>query len=132
MFESYLTDRKQFLSINSFASSISSITCGVPQRSVLESLLLLLIFIFINKYTINKIPSIFTTWFTFALISHNCQTSFTSTGNFQILSVQTTSYGKNAFVYRAIRTWNDIQKEMKGFMLSTFSLVKLKSLLIEL
>ena len=30
-----------------------------------------------------------------------------------------------------IKTWNDIQKEMKGVMLNTFSLVKLKSLLIE-
>ena len=29
-----------------------------------------------------------------------------------------------------IRTWNDIQKEMKDVMLNTFSLVKLKSLLI--
>ena len=30
-----------------------------------------------------------------------------------------------------IRTWNDIQKEIKGLMLNTFSLVKLKSLLTE-
>ena len=30
-----------------------------------------------------------------------------------------------------IRTWNDVQKEMKGVILNTFSLVKLKSLLIE-
>ena len=29
------------------------------------------------------------------------------------------------------RTCNDIQKEIKGVMLNTFSLVKLKSLLIE-
>ena len=38
---------------------------------------------------------------------------------------------KNAFVYSVIRTWNDIQKEMEGLMLNTFSLAKLKSLLIE-
>ena len=31
----------------------------------------------------------------------------------------------------AIRTWNNIQKEMKSVMLNTFSLVELKSLLIE-
>ena len=31
----------------------------------------------------------------------------------------------------AIRTWDDIQKEMEGVMLNTFSLVKLKPLLIE-
>ena len=28
------------------------------------------------------------------------------------------------------KTWNDIQKEMKGVMLNTFSLVKIKSLLL--
>ena len=38
---------------------------------------------------------------------------------------------KNAFVYSVIRTWNDIQKEMEGLMLNTFSLAKLKSLLTE-
>ena len=64
-------------------------------------------------------------------MSDNCQTLFTSKENLQIPSVQTTSYGKNAFVYMVIKTWNDIQKEMKGVMLNTFSLVKLKSLLIE-
>ena len=63
-------------------------------------------------------------------MSHNYQTSFASKGNLQIPSVQTT-YGKNAFVYVFIKTWNDIQKEMKGKMLNKFSLVKLKSLLIE-
>ena len=64
-------------------------------------------------------------------MSHNYQTSFPSKGNLQIPSVQTTLYGKNAFVYVVIKTWNDIQKEMKGVMLSTFSLVKLKLLFIE-
>ena len=87
--------------------------------------------LFINKYTNNKLLSIFTNWFTFSSISHNYQTSFASKGNLQIPSVQTTSYGKNAFVYTVIRTWNDIQKGMKGVMLNTFSLAKLKSLLIE-
>ena len=87
--------------------------------------------LFINKYTNNKLLSIFTNWLTFSSISHNYQTSFASKGNLQIPSVQTTSYGKNAFVYTVIRTWNDIQKEMKGVMLNTFSLAKLKSLLIE-
>ena len=38
---------------------------------------------------------------------------------------------KKKFVYTVIRTWNDIQQEMKGVMLNTFSLAKLKSLLTE-
>ena len=63
-------------------------------------------------------------------MSHNYQ-SFATKGNLQIPRVQITSYGKNAFVYTVIRTWTDIQKEMKGVMLDTFSLAKLKSLLIE-
>ena len=37
---------------------------------------------------------------------------------------------KNAFVYTVIKPWNDLQKEMKK-MLNTFSLAKLKPLLIE-
>ena len=41
-FESYFAKRKQFVSINGFASSTSSITCGVPQGSVLVSLRFLL------------------------------------------------------------------------------------------
>ena len=64
-------------------------------------------------------------------MSHNYQTSFATKGNLQIPSLQTKSYGKNAFVYSVIRTWNGIQKEMKGAMFNTFSLAKLKSLLIE-
>ena len=87
--------------------------------------------LFINKYNNNELPSIFSTWFTFSSMSHNYQTSFASKRNLQMLSVQTTSYGKKTFVYMVIKTWNYIQKEMKGVMLNTFSLVKLKSLLIE-
>ena len=81
--------------------------------------------LFINKYTNKKLPLIFNNWFTFSSMSHNYQTLFASKGNHEIPSVQTTSYGINAFVYTVIRTWSDIQKEMKGVMLNTFSLTKI-------
>ena len=38
-------------------------------------------------------------------MSHNYQSSFASKWNLQIPSVQTTSYGKNAFVYMVIKSW---------------------------
>ena len=41
-FELYLADRHQIISINGFASSVSSTTCGVLPGSVLGSLLFLL------------------------------------------------------------------------------------------
>ena len=44
--------------------------------------------LFINKYTNNKLPSIFTNWFKFSSRSHNYQTSFASKGNIQIPSVR--------------------------------------------
>ena len=46
-FESYLANRNQFVSINGFESSTSSIKCGAPQESVLGPLLFL---IYINIY----------------------------------------------------------------------------------
>ena len=41
-FKSYLTDRKQYVSITGYISSLSSIAYGVPQVSVLSPLLFLL------------------------------------------------------------------------------------------
>ena len=40
-FESYLTDRVQFVSVNSTISEPMNVSCGVPQGSILGSLLLL-------------------------------------------------------------------------------------------
>ena len=59
-FSSYLTDKKQYVSVNGHTSDHLKITCGVPQDSVLEPLLSLIY--------INILPNVskFLTFYLFA------------------------------------------------------------------
>ena len=86
--------------------------------------------LFRKKYNNNKLPSIFNNWFTF---SSKCLTIIKHRLPLKEIfkSLVSKQHMEKMLLFSVIRTWNDIQKEMKGVMLNTFSLAKLKSLLIE-
>ena len=87
--------------------------------------------LFINKYVHQKLPSIFNSWFNFSSNCHNYETSFSSKGNLKVPSVHTTSYGKAGFINMVVKTWNNIQKDLKKGPLTSYSSNNLKLLLNE-
>ena len=48
-FKSYLSNWNQYVSINGYESGLATINCGIPQKSAVESLLLLLYINEINQ-----------------------------------------------------------------------------------
>ena len=74
----------------------------------------------ISKYTNNKLLSVFTNWFFTFSMSHNYQTLFAYKGNIQIPSVQTISYGRNAFVYMIIELEMIFKNKWKGWCWTQF------------
>ena len=61
--------------------------------------------LFLNICNNNKLPSIFTNWFSFSSMSHNYQTSFASKGNLTSLVSKQHPVEKNVFVCMAIKTF---------------------------
>ena len=85
--------------------------------------------LFVSKYFHNKLPSTFNKWFTFSSNSHKYETTFASQGNLKVPSVRTTSYGKSSFTSMAVKTWNDLQKQLKENAFNAFMPNKVKAVL---
>ena len=66
------------------------------------------------------LPSIFESWFTFSSTSHDYGKHYMET-----------LYGKWAFISMSIKTWTDIQKQIKGVNLNSYSLTRIKLFLTE-
>ena len=95
----------------------------LPDKVKIENCLL------ISKYVHNTLPSSFYSWFTFSSTSHRYETSFSSQGNLKIPNVQTTSYGKASFISMAVKSWNNLLKDVNMGPLASHSPNKLKIVL---
>ena len=93
-FESYLSDRKQYVSVNGSNSDYLNVTCGVPQGSVLGPLLFL---IYINDLPLSSSK------LTFYLFADDTNIYCESESLTQLLSVVNKELKK-------VKTWLDVNK----------------------
>ena len=93
-FRSYLSDRKQYVSVNGSNSDLLSITCGVPQGSVLGPLLILIY--------INDLPNVSMT-FTSYLFADDTTIYYESKDLSNLLKIANKDF-------RLIKRWLDANK----------------------
>ena len=103
-FESYLSDRKQYVSVNGSNSDYLNVTCGVPQGSVLGPLLFL---IYINDLPLSSSK------LTFYLFADDTSIYCESESLTQLLSVVNKELKK-------VKTWLDVNKLSLNIDKTTF------------
>ena len=72
--------------------------------------------LFVSKSLNNQLSEIFNNWFVFSSDTHRCETSCSEKGMLKVKSFSTKSHGKQAVIYKAINTWNSLQKQLKHFL----------------
>ena len=84
---------------------------------------------FFSKSFNNQLPEIFNNWFVFFYDIHRYETLRSEKGMIEVKPFNTKSHGKQAVIYRAINTWNSLQKKLKHFILRNLSTFQLKNFL---
>ena len=84
-----------------------------------------------NCLSKNRLPPIFNNCFIFSSTFHNYETSFATDSHLKICAVTSTTYGKGTFVSVTLKTWNNIESQIKDSMINTFFPKKLKLFFFE-
>ena len=82
--------------------------------------------LFVSKSLKNQLPEIFSNWFIFSSVTHRYETSCSEKGMLKVKYCNTKSHAKKAVIYSAINTWNNLQKQLKDFLLCHLSTFQLK------